>query len=748
MLTKHNSLLCIALSIAFLLITFPAQAYEKISSDLEVDTKSHQINLTKDEQDWIKSHPRVTVAVKRGWMPIEFQLESESHRGLSIDYLARISRITNLEFKLIDYSDDIDSNTTEMISSVSGNSLKNSNFHILNVPQLSIPNAVYINKKNHSKFKNIDLNEFQNIKVAIYKHGALAKKIREAYPNIKLIYVDIADEAFEYLKNNEIDAYIGNELVIDYHIEFHRLGFAEKAALTPFNSEVFMAVRNDLPYLSSVLEKSLVTIGENNSEIVEYWKFKTTNDEPLLKQILIAVVVVFVMVLLWTFHLKRKSKLQDTENRQQIWRKSNYDGLTNLPNRHLLVDSLESVIADSIKANTKIGIFFIDLDNFKDINDASGHATGDKLLQEASIRILNCVRENDFVARSGSDEFVVIVQNVKDLLVLEGLCQKILNVLRLPFQVENELLFISGSIGIAVSPDDSLNAEELLKFADQAMREVKKNAKSAYKFFCRSFHLAKANKLTLINDLRSAVQLNQLELHYQPVIRLADKNIVKAEALIRWNHPIRGMVRPDEFIAIAEESGLIIEIGQWIFKQVISDFNVIKRQLGINLQIGINVSPVQFNQPNVLTEFVELLQAEQIQPSNICLEITEGILLETSLEIEQIISVLKKAGVKLSIDDFGTGYSALAYLKKFDIDFLKIDKSFTKNIETDTYDQKLCSSIIQMAKQLEIKSIAEGVEKIAQEDILKKLGCDYVQGYLYSRPQSLKNLLQMMENKS
>lgn len=747
LLTKFRYLLgapSIALILAGLLISSQVKAYEKISSDFQVDSRNQQLNLTKEEQDWISTHPKVTVAVKRGWMPIEFQLENEMHRGLSIDYLARISRITNIEFKLMDYSDDIDSNVTEMISSVSGNGLNNSHYHLLSFPFLSIPNAIYVNKKNHSKFKDIDLGEFKNIKVAIYKRGALAQKIRDAYPNVKLIYVDIADEAFEYLRNEKIDAYIGNELVIDYHIEFHRLGFAEKAGLTPFNSEISMAVRNDLPHLSSILEKSLTTIGDNNPELLDYWKYNTTNDEPLLRQALIVIVLVFIGVLVWSFHLRQKAKLQNAKNQQQIWRQANYDALTSLPNRQLLLETLAFATSESIKTNSKVGVFYIDLDNFKDVNDVSGQSVGDKLLQEVSIRISNCLRRNDFTARFGSDEFVVIVPNVKDVLVLEGLCQKILNILRLPFQVDKELLFISGSIGISISPDDSVSSEELLTFADQAMREVKTHGKSGYQFFSRPLYLAKTNKLALINDLRSAAHSGQLELYYQPVIRLFDRRVVKAEALIRWNHPTRGLIRPDEFIAIAEETGLIVEIGQWIFKQVISDFNTIKNNLGTNLQLGINVSPIQFYQPNLLTEFIDQLSENKISASNVCLEITEGLLLESSAEIEGIIKKLKNVGIKLSIDDFGTGYSALAYLKKFDIDFLKIDKSFTKNIESDSYDQKLCSSIIQMAKQLQIKTIAEGVERNGQEDLLKTLGCDYVQGYLYGRPQPLHNLIQLL----
>ncbi|WP_052184892.1 EAL domain-containing protein [Methylotenera sp. N17] len=727
-----------------LLVNTLARAQGQLSSEIELEVK--QLNLSQDEKDWVNSHGQVKVGVKSGWMPIEFQLESEVHRGVTIDYLARISQLTNIDFKLIDYADSIDYKSIEMISSVSGSNVRDNHYHLLSAPFLSIPNAIYINKKNHSKLNGLELGEMGAVRIAIYKNGPIAQKIRENYPDIKLVYVDIADEAFEYLKNDKIDAYVGNELVIDYHIEFHRLNFAEKSGLTPYNSDISMAVRNDLPHLSSILQKSLAVIGKNNDSLISYWKYNTTNDEVVLKQTLLAVIVIFLIVLYFFYQVKKKANLQNAENQQQLWRQANYDALTNLPNRELLIETLTFAINESKKTNTKIGVFFIDLDSFKDINDISGHAIGSKLLQEVSVRISNCLRVNDFTARFGSDEFVVIIPNVRDLLVLEGLCQKILNILRLPFQIDNELLFISGSIGIAISPDDSIDAEEVLKFADQAMRETQKNGKSGYQFFSKPIHLAKTNKLTLINDLRSAVHESQLELYYQPVIRLFDKKIVKAEALIRWNHPTRGFIRPDEFISIAEESGLIVDIGEWIFNQVIADFKTIKDNFQAPFQIGINVSPIQFFHPNILTEFLDQLGANAITPTHVCLEITEGLLMESTLEIEALIRRLKGSGIKLSIDDFGTGYSALAYLKKFDIDFIKIDKSFTKNIESDTYDQKLCSSIIQMAQQLQIKSIAEGVERNSQEAILQKLGCDYVQGYLYGKPQPLRHLIQLMNH--
>jgi diguanylate cyclase (GGDEF)-like protein len=375
------------------------------------------------------------------------------------------------------------------------------------------------------------------------------------------------------------------------------------------------------------------------------------------------------------------------------------------------------------------------------VNDHSGHSLGDKLLTEAATRISLCVRSSDTTARFGGDEFVVIIPDLKDIFSLENTCQNILNEIEKPFSIDGNLFYISASIGVSTYPNDCQNQEDLLSYADQAMYEAKKLGRNGFQFSTKSIHASSLTRLSITSDIRKALIEKQFVLYYQPIICLENSKILKAEALIRWIHPIKGMINPIDFISIAEESGLINELGDWVFNQALNDLHIIRERLGSEFQLSINVSPNQFNQPENLLKWVETMKELDIPGRCIALEITEGILLDPSNKVIKVISALKKTGVEFSIDDFGTGYSALAYLRKFDIDYVKIDKSFIHNLKTDNHDAVLCESIINMANRLGMKVIAEGIETDDQKELLKDFSCDYGQGYLFARPQPLEKLL-------
>lgn len=390
-------------------------------------------------------------------------------------------------------------------------------------------------------------------------------------------------------------------------------------------------------------------------------------------------------------------------------------------------------------------MLFIDLDNFKNINDASGHSTGDKLLCEVGQRLSDCLREKDFIARLGGDEFVVIINELEDFRVVDGVCQKILNYLRLPFNIQHQEYFITATIGISKYPQHSTNAEELLSYADQAMYEAKKLGRDRYVYFSESMQDELNNKINIANELRLALSSDEFELVYQPILDLKTLKCTKVEALIRWHHPRKGLITPDRFIAISEETGMIHQLGGWILNRAIKDILIMQaqlRRLNQTIMVCINLSPLQFTQPQYLDDFLSSLKQHNISPDTICFEITEGLLLDASLNVIQTIERLKSQGIRFSIDDFGTGYSALAYLKKFDIDYVKIDKSFIKNIDENSNNRILCESIILMSHKLNINLIAEGVEEQIQEDILKGYECDYIQGYLHGRPMALDAFIQ------
>lgn len=420
-----------------------------------------------------------------------------------------------------------------------------------------------------------------------------------------------------------------------------------------------------------------------------------------------------------------------------LWNKANFDLLTGLPNRNMFYDRLELEMKRMHRAGQMLAVLFIDLDRFKEVNDTNGHHAGDELLIEAGKRISACVRASDTVARLGGDEFTVILPELADKTDIEALARTILSALAEPFQLiqRQTSAQISASIGITLYPSDGIVADQLMGNVDQAMYEAKNLGRNCYSFFVPALRERVTYKSALLADLRSALAGNQLSLNFQPIIDLATHRICKLEALLRWNHPKRGAVSPAEFIPLAEESGLIIEIGSWVFRQAVYWIN---RWIGMgfnDLLIGVNMSPLQLQGAmKTIDPYFDALQEFDVSGRNIIIEITEGVLLHAGNDSKNMLRRFREAGCSLAIDDFGTGYSALSYLKQFDVDYLKIDQSFVRDLVTDPSDMALSEAIIVMAHKLGLHVIAEGVETAEQKQLLIAAGCDAAQGYLFSKP--------------
>ena len=423
------------------------------------------------------------------------------------------------------------------------------------------------------------------------------------------------------------------------------------------------------------------------------------------------------------------------ETEALIWQQANFDTLTQLPNRRMFLDRLQHDILKSRRDGTRIAILFIDLDHFKEVNDTLGHHQGDVLLVEAARRIGACVRQSDTVSRLGGDEFTVILPELAEVDRVEGIAQHIIDSLRMPFQLGQEQAFISASIGITIYPDDAGNMDDLLKHADQAMYAAKGAGRNRFSYFTPALQVAALNRMRLTNDLRGALKGNQLKLYFQPIVHMPTGKIHKAEALIRWEHPQRGMVSPLEFIPLAEASGLIVDIGEWVFRESAQWVKRWRQDVHPNFQVSLNQSPLEFQRERgSYAEWLVHLQQIGVPGESIVVEITEGLLLDASANVTDKLLQLRDAGIQVALDDFGTGYSSLSYLKKFDIDYLKIDRSFTRNLAPDSSDMALSDAIIVMAHKLGLSVIAEGVETTEQRDLLAGAGCDYGQGYLFARP--------------
>ncbi len=432
-----------------------------------------------------------------------------------------------------------------------------------------------------------------------------------------------------------------------------------------------------------------------------------------------------------------------------IWKQANFDTLTKLPNRRMFLDRLELEIKKAHRAGLIMALLFIDLDNFKEINDTLGHDMGDLLLEEAARRISGCVRESDTVARLGGDEFTVILSELDDVNNIDRITECILSGLSQPIQLQQEEIYVSASVGITLYPEDATNVEELLKNADQAMYAAKNAGRNRFSYFTQSMQEAAQIKLQLTRDLRDAVSTMNFKVVYQPIVNLRTGRIEKAEALIRWQHPEQGLISPAQFIPLAEESGLIIEIGDWIFREVARQLkHFMSLHNNFSLRISVNMSPVQFRDAgdSVIKTWFDYLHELGLPEHSIIIEITEGLLLDASDAIIDKLRAFHDAGIQIALDDFGTGYSSLSYLKKFEIDYLKIDQSFVRDLTADPSDMALSEAIIIMAHKLGLEVIAEGIETEAQRRFLTGADCDYGQGYLFARPLPADEFEQMLKD--
>ncbi|HJV75441.1 MAG TPA: bifunctional diguanylate cyclase/phosphodiesterase, partial [Noviherbaspirillum sp.] len=362
------------------------------------------------------------------------------------------------------------------------------------------------------------------------------------------------------------------------------------------------------------------------------------------------------------------------------------------------------------------------------------HDAGDKLLRQCADRICACVRAADTVARLGGDEFTVILIDLESRAHVEDIAQKILDALARPFDLGQERVHVSGSIGITLHPDDGNDPERLVQNADQAMYVAKNAGRNQFRFFTRSMQEQAWHRITMMGELRNALPRKELRLHFQPVVELASGRVTKGEALLRWQHPQKGMLLPSEFITLTEESGLIHEIGNWVFMQSSIWSKRWSEQNGALFQVSVNVSPIQFMQHKSIMNWGRHLTELGMAWNSVLVEITEGVLFNTSSTTEEQLLGMRDAGIQVAIDDFGTGYSSMAYLKKFDVDYLKIDQSFVRGTAPDSTSRTIAETIIVMAHKLGLKVIAEGIETPEQRDWLQHAGCDFGQGYLFSRP--------------
>ncbi len=501
----------------------------------------------------------------------------------------------------------------------------------------------------------------------------------------------------------------------------------------------------DLPALenlSDLLFNADSGLAEQNSWQGEF-KSRRKNLEPYWSQFSISKVHADDGTL--THYIGIYEDITETKQSQQrIERLAYSDNLTGLGNRYAFIRALEQRFSNG---TAPVSLLLVDIDNFKRINDTLGHQTGDKLLVSLAKRLRNSFSGEGTLARFASNEFAILLDNCQSQRGQE-IAQQVLETLDKPLFVDNQLIIISGSVGLASSPEHGADPQTLMKHAGLALHKAKANGKHQMQVFTDALNAEANYKLFVENNLRRALTQNELEVFYQPKLCLKTGQLLGMEALLRWQHPDKGMIRPDQFISVAEETGLIVPIGKWVVRQACR----MSKQLSAvglgNLQVAINLSPKQFSDPDLVGSIATILQEEQLAPELLELELTEGLLLEATDSTRSQLNELKQLGLTLAMDDFGTGYSSLSYLKKFPIDVIKIDRSFIKDIPENEDDMEITSAVIAMAHNLKLKVVAEGVETPAQLTFLRRQNCDIGQGYLFDRPISGRDLVESLKRYS
>lgn len=413
---------------------------------------------------------------------------------------------------------------------------------------------------------------------------------------------------------------------------------------------------------------------------------------------------------------------------------AHFDQLTKLPNRVLFLDRLQMAILESTRQKTKVGLLFIDLDNFKHFNDSMGHGFGDKLLLSVAGRLSACTRDIDTVARLAGDEFTILLENISSQEDLDILCNRIIEAMGFPLQIMGREVFITASIGTAICPDDDTDANNLLVKADAAMYQAKRSGRNTYRHYMPGMHLYSIDRMTLETDLRMAIDREEFELHYQPQVSLIAGVVSGNEALLRWKHPERGLLSPIHFIEIAEETGLIVQIGEWVLREACRQ-HVAWIANGLPaISISVNISAMQFYQQEFSAMVRTIIEESGMNPVYLELELTESLFMHDVDTVLKTLHELHELGVRLAIDDFGTGYSNLSYLRRFPIDRLKVDQSFIRDIEKEPVNAEIVKAIATLGKSMSLELVAEGVETDSELELAELSGCDFVQGYRFSKP--------------
>lgn len=707
--------------------------------------------LSPTEREWLNNNQVIKLGIDRAFPPFGFISEKGDYEGFAAEYMQLIEKKLGIQFQVFkdaSWGETIQLAKSGEIDMIAGlvNTEERQEYLHFTPAYIKTPTVIFNDGLTNGYIGSLE--KLKHKTVAIEAGSFASEKLSANFPDIKLIPVKNTALALSMVSSGQAEAYVGNAAAASHLIKkmgFHSLFYAGS---TPYSSNHSIGIVKDNPVLLSIMNKALQSIDEQTKErMVDKWFGMQIYPHIRLNTALGFLALALAALTfsgLWIYSLHRtRQTLRISEKR--IRHQANIDSLTGLINRRYTYELLSKDTEQTDTNNNQFSLLFLDLDAFKDVNDSLGHSIGDKLLKRVAERLLNCVRIEDVVGRLGGDEFIIILRDTRTRKDIIRVARKVCESLSREFVIQGNSIHVSTSIGITLFPKDASSAEELLINADQAMYACKNSNGNGYAFFNESMRDEMIQRNEILRDLKQAIQKQQLALYYQPILDLHTGEIVKAEALIRWKHPERGMITPDIFIKLAEESGYIHEIGEWIFQEATAQLATWRRKYMSSFQVSINTSPLQYREGGIdVDAWCEKLSRLKLDGSALIVEITESLLMETGAGVQKKLLRLRKAGIEVAIDDFGTGYSSLSYLKKFDTDYLKIDQSFVSHQTAESEDFALCEAITVMAHKLGCYVVAEGIETMEQADLLRNAGCDFGQGYLFAKPMPAHELAERL----
>ncbi len=714
------------------------------------------ITLNKNSQKALYDDSIVLrVAGDNNHPPYEYIDENGIYKGFNVDIMNALSIELGIDIELIPmkWSEALEALEWEKIDVIQGISkTKDREKKFLFVSPTVINSQAIFVMKDTSIITGID--DLSGVKVAL-QEGDINYEIIRGIPGSFLVLKKDQKQAVEALLNGEADAYVGNKLTGLYYLQKLKKSHLVKIVGEPLRaSEYGPATYLGNENLISTLEQGLESLKKNGTydKIYKKWFGEEIFDRKevikvYIKAIIIAASIVILIIglfIVWNKRLKaevnkRTKELQSANkdlllHQKKIHNLAYYDNVTSLPNRLFLMETLSECIAKATKEKSRFALLYFDLDRFKHINDTLGHDIGDKMLNLVGKRISKLIKKSDVLGRVGGDEFLILIPEIKSEDEVVKLANKIIEDFKNPFILSAYELFLTASIGIATYPEAGKTIQFLVKNADISMYKAKNNGGNSYYIYTKELSEKEMDNLILINQLRQAEKNDELRLFYQPIMDIGTGTIIGLEALIRWERSGEGLVSPARFIPLAEETGLIIPIGEWVLRTACMQNKAWMNKGYKPITVSVNISAKQFQQLNFAETVLRIINESEINPNCLVLEITESIAI---MDIEYTLETLRKLkalGVNISIDDFGTGYSSLYKLKEMSVDELKIDRAFIKDINLNTKNEAIAKAIILLANELNLKVVAEGVETIEQLDFLKENGCNKAQGFYYSKP--------------